>query len=270
MLTEPIYRISHNTRAIVLQGSGIYLADPQTARVINYHCTFFSSGGKVIKKSIKINASSQDLIYSYPNCEMRSDGTDKILSESLIISGTLTMTNQQIAKNNLKLTLDVKGLFHDNIFKNSSIIISNKAIKHKHKITSSTDAEKTLNNRIANLESDNFLQYTIKHYANIAFISLIFFTIISLFIFVLSCICRSNILSRIGKADNDKIVMTKHIARLEKYVPGLDSVDFCNDLIKINRKTIIKTSQESKNDDTAPSPVDNNVDTTIKEKPLNR
>ena len=64
--------------------------------------------------------------------------------------------------------------------------------------------------------------------------------------------------------------MTKLIARLEKYVLGLDIVDFCNNLIKINRKTTIKTSHESKNDDTAPSPVDNNVDTTIKEKPLNR
>ena len=125
MLTEPIYRISHNTCAIVLQGSGIYLVDPQIGRVINYHCSFFSSGGRVTNKSIKINASSQGLIYSYPNCKMRSDGTDKSLSEGLIISGTLTMTNQQIAKNNLKLILDVKGLVHENIFQNSSIILSN-------------------------------------------------------------------------------------------------------------------------------------------------
>ena len=51
------------------------------------------------------------------HCEMRSDGIDKILSESLIISGTLTMTNEQIAKNNRKLTLDFEGLTHENIFK---------------------------------------------------------------------------------------------------------------------------------------------------------
>ena len=80
--------------------------------------------------------------------------------------------------------------------------------------------------------------------------------------FVLSCICRSNILSRIGKADDDKNEMTKHIARLEKYVLGLD---FCDDLIKINHKNTIKTNHDSKNDDTAPPPVDNNVDTTIRE-----
>ena len=133
MLTEPIYRISHSTRAIVIQGSGICLADPQTVRVIDYHCTFFSSGGNVIKKSIKINAISQGLIYSYPNCEMRSDGIDKILSESLIISGTLTMTNEQISKNNRKLTLDLDDLIHNNIFKNCSIILSAKAIQNnKH------------------------------------------------------------------------------------------------------------------------------------------
>ena len=174
MLTEPIYRISHNTRAIVLKGSGIFLADPQIAHVINYHCTFFGSGGKVIKKSIKINASSQGVIKSFPNCEMRADGIDKILSESLIISGTLTMTNEQIAKNNRTLTLDLESLTHENIFKNSSIILSDKAIKNiKYEISSSNDAEKTLNNRVAELESDNFLQNTIKHYANIAFISLI-------------------------------------------------------------------------------------------------
>ena len=198
---------------------------------------------------------------------MQSDGTDKILSESLIISGTLTMTNQQIEKKkNLKLILDVEGLSHDNIFKNSRIILSKKAITNiKYKNSSSTDTDKTLNNRIADLESDNFLQNTIKHYANIAFISLIFFTIISLSIFVLSCICRSNILSHFGKADDDKIVMTKHIARLEKYVLGLDSVHFCDDLFKINHKNTIKTNHESKNDDTAPTPVDNNVDTTITE-----
>ena len=197
---------------------------------------------------------------------MRSDGIDIILSESLIISGTLTMTNDEIAKNNRKLTLDFEGLIHENIFKNSSIILSDKAIKNiKYEISSSTDAKKTLNNRVANLESDNFLQNTIKHYANIAFISLILFTIISLSIFVMSCICRSNIISQIGNVNDDKNEMIKHIACLEKYILGLDRVDFCDDLIKISHKNIIKSSYDSKNDDTAPSPVDNNVDTTIKE-----
>ena len=265
MLTEPIYRISHNTRAIVLQGSGIFLADPQTARVIDYHCTFFSSGGKVIKKCIKINASSQGVIHSYPNYEMRSDGIDKILSESLIISGTLTMTNQQIAEEK-KLTLDFEGLINENIFKNSSLILSNKAIINiKYEISSSIDAEKTLNNRVADLESNNFLQNTIKHYANIALISLILFTIISLSIFVMSCICRSKIISQIGIVNNDKNEMIKHIACLEKYVLSLDRVDFCDNLIKINHKNFTKSSHDSKIDDTAPSPVDNNADTTIKE-----
>jgi hypothetical protein len=233
MLTEPIYRISHNTRAIVLQGSGIFLADPQTARVIDYHCTFFSSGGKVIKKCIKINASSQGVIHSYPNYEMRSDGIDKILSESLIISGTLTMTNQQIAGK--KITLDFEGLINENIFKNSSLILSNKAIINiKYEISSSIDAEKTLNNRVADLESNNFLQNTIKHYANIAFISLILFTIISLSIFVMSCICRSNIISQIGNVNDEKNETIKHLSRLEKYVLGLDRVDICDDFIKTN------------------------------------
>ena len=197
---------------------------------------------------------------------MRSDGIDKILSESLIISGTLTMTNEQIAKNNRKLTLDLESLTHENIFKNSSIILSDKAIKNiKYEISSSNDAEKTLNNRVAELESDNFLQNTIKHYANIAFISLILFTIIALSIFVMSCICRSNMLSHIGMFNDDKNEMIKHIARLEKYVLGLDRVDFCDDLIKTNHKTIIKPSLDPKNDDTAPSPADNNVNNTIKE-----
>ena len=266
MLTEPIYRISHSTRAIVIQGSGIFLADPLTMRVIDYHCTFFSSGGKVIKKSIKINASSQGLIYSYPNCEMRSDGIDKILSESLIISGILTMTNEQISKNSRKLTLNLDGLIHKNIYKNSSIILSDKAIQNiKHEISYSIDAEQTLNNRVTDLESDNFLQNTIKHYANIAFISLILAVITLVSIFVISCVCRSNILSLFGNANNDKTEMIKHIARLERYVLGLDKVDFCHDLIKTTHINTIKPTPDSKNDDIAPSPVVNGDATTIKE-----
>ena len=70
-------------------------------------------------------------------------------------------------------------------------------------------------------------------------------------IFVVSCICRSNTVSRFGKADEDNIIMTKHIARLEKYVLGLDSLDFGDDLIKINRKTDTLTSNEPKNADPA-------------------
>ena len=81
----------------------------------------------------------------------------------------------------------------------------------------------------------------------------------------MSCILRSNILSQIGNVNDDKTEMIKHIARLEKYVLGLDRVDFCDDLIKTTHKNIIKSSPHSKNYDTAPSPVDNNVDTTIKE-----
>ena len=59
--------------------------------------------------------------------------------------------------------------------------------------------------------------------------------------------------------------MIKHIARLEKYVLGLDRVDFCDDLIKTTHKNTIKSSLDSKNDDIAPSPVVNGDATTIKE-----
>ena len=251
-LTEPIYRISQETRALIVPGTGIFLADPQIGRIINYKCTFTNKGGIITKNSTNINASKQGIFYYYNNCEMSSHGNDNLLSESTIISNPINVYSKLTSNNKKAIMINIESFKHENLFKNSNIIINDKSIKEiQFEISSSMDAEATLNNRISDLEGENFIQKTIKKYCNIAFISLLLFAMISLIFILVSCTCRNNIIDRIGNSDKDKDQMIKHIARLEKYVMGIDKEEFHNDIIdmQIKHDTSQKSTKEEMDED---------------------
>ena len=121
------------------------------------------------------------------------------------------------------------------------------------------DAEAILNNRISDLEGENFIQKTIKKYCNIAFISLLLFVMISLIFILVSCTCRNNMIDRIGNSDKEKDQMIKHIARLEKYVMGIDREDFHQDIInKQIKDDISQKSTKKKTDDDASTEINKN------------
>ena len=66
-------------------------------------------------------------------------------------------------------------------------------------------------------------------------------------------------IDRIGNSDKEKDQMIKHIARLEKYVMGIDREDFHQDIIDMQIKD--DTSQKStkkKTDDDASTEINKN------------
>ena len=90
---------------------------------------------------------------------MSSHGNDNLLSESTIISNPINVYSKLTSDNKKAIMINIESFKHENLFKNSNIIINDKSIKEiQFEISSSMDAEATLNNRISDLEGENFIQ----------------------------------------------------------------------------------------------------------------